>query len=52
MVFSNENAHDSKDIIKGGGLANIEKRVNELNGKMSIINNEQFILRIEVKDAI
>ena len=52
MTFSNENVHDSKDIIKGGGLTNIEKRVNELNGKMSIINNGQFILRIEVKDAI
>ncbi|MBO7614857.1 MAG: hypothetical protein J6T15_04085 [Bacilli bacterium] len=52
MIFSNENIPDSKGIIKGGGLTNIEKRVNELNGKMSIINNGQFILRIEVKDAI
>lgn len=52
MIFSNENVPDFKDIIKGGGLTNVEKRVNELNGKMSIINNEQFILRIEVKDAV
>ena len=52
MSFSNENNAESKQVVMGGGLNNIKKRIDELNGKMSIINNEQFILIVEVKDAI
>ena len=52
MSFINENNVNTKPIIKGGGFTNIEKSVEELNGKMTIINEERFILRIEVKDAL
>ncbi len=52
MSFINTNNKNTKPIVKGGGLTNLEKSVNELGGKMTIINKEQFILRIEVKDAI
>ena len=52
MSFINDNNTNTKPIIKGGGFANIEKSVEELNGKMTIINKEQFIVRIEVKNAL
>ena len=52
MSFINDNNVNTKPIIKGGGFTNIEKSVEELNGKMTIINDKQFILRIEVKDAL
>ena len=52
MSFINENNVNTKPIIKGGGFTNIEKSVEELSGKMTIINEERFILRIEVKDAL
>ena len=52
MSFINDNNVNTKPIIKGGGFTNIEKSVEELNGKMTIINEGRFILRIEVKDAL
>ena len=52
MSFINKNNKNTKTIKKGGGLVNLEKHVEQLQGKMIIINKEQFILRIEVKDVL
>ena len=52
MSFINKNNKNTKTIKKGGGLVNLEKHVEQLQGKMVIINKEQFILRIEVKDVL
>ena len=52
MSFINKNNKNTKTIKKGGGLANLEKHIEQLQGKMVIINKEQFILRIEVKDVL
>lgn len=52
MSFINDNNVNTSPIIKGGGFSNIEKSVQELKGKMTIINDDKFILRIEVKDAL
>ena len=52
ISFINDNNKNISPITKGCGLNNVLKAVNELNGKMDIINNEKFILKIEVKDAV
>ena len=52
ISFINDNNKNISPITKGCGLNNVLKAVNELNGKMDIINNEKFILKIEVNDAI
>ncbi len=52
MSFANDNNKNTKTIKKGGGLLNLEKHVEQLKGKMFIINKEQFILRIEVEDVL
>ena len=52
MRFINENNENTEAIKMGGGLTNLCKHVEQLNGKMLIENKESFILTIEVPDAV
>lgn len=52
MRFKNENNDQNIEIKMGGGLTNLSKHVEQLNGKMIIENKENFILTIEVPNAI
>ena len=48
MTFANKEGSTNKNIIYGSGLTNIEKHVTQLNGKMTIINDDNFIVKLEV----
>ena len=48
MTFANKEGNKNKNIIYGSGLTNIEKHVTQLNGKMTIINDDNFIVKLEV----
>lgn len=48
MSFANPQKNKQKSIVYGSGLTNIKRHVEELNGKMVIINDDDFIVKLEV----
>ena len=48
MTFANEEGNKNKNIVYGSGLTNIKRHVTQLNGKMTIINDDNFIVKLEV----
>jgi signal transduction histidine kinase len=48
MTFANEEGNKNKNITYGSGLTNIKRHVEELNGKMEVINEDNFIVKVEV----
>ena len=48
MTFANEEGNKNKNITYGSGLINIKRHVEELNGKMEVINEDNFIVKVEV----
>ena len=52
LEFINSNNKNKKEIIFGGGLKEIQRQVEELHGKISVNNEDNFIVKVEVSDAI